>query len=187
MGYDMLLFTRSITVVLSTRANGLWWRHQMATFTSLLALLRGIHLSPVNSPHKGQWRATLLFLWSAPEHKRLSKQSRRQWFETPSHSLWRHCKVEVNHLWVWQILLICISDRIKLTTVVVVGTHLSARVSVCYTAPQPTTPHVEFLQAYIQCYDGTLPLCMSFLRNRLYLWLSKSYENLWDLENCWKT
>ena len=30
------------------------------------------------------------FLWSAPE-KRFSKQSRRRWFETPSHSLWRHC------------------------------------------------------------------------------------------------
>ena len=26
-------------------------------------------------------------------NKRLSKQSRRQWFETPSHSLWRHCNV----------------------------------------------------------------------------------------------
>ena len=25
--------------------------------------------------------------------KRLSKQSRRRWFETPSHSLWRHCYV----------------------------------------------------------------------------------------------
>ena len=31
-------------------------------------------------------------LWSAPE-QRLSNQSRRQWFETPSWSLWRHCKV----------------------------------------------------------------------------------------------
>ena len=30
------------------------------------------------------------FLWSAPE-QRLSKQSRRRWFETPSHSLWRNC------------------------------------------------------------------------------------------------
>ena len=29
-------------------------------------------------------------LWSAPE-QRLSKQSRRRWFETPSRSLWRHC------------------------------------------------------------------------------------------------
>ena len=30
--------------------------------------VRGIHRSPVNSPHKGQWRGALLyFLWSAPE------------------------------------------------------------------------------------------------------------------------
>ena len=28
-------------------------------------------------------------------NKRLSKQSRRQWFETPSRSLWRHCNVAV--------------------------------------------------------------------------------------------
>ena len=32
------------------------------------------------------------FLWSAPKN-RLNKQSRRRSFETPSHSLWRHCKV----------------------------------------------------------------------------------------------
>ena len=29
-------------------------------------------------------------------NKRLSKQSRRRWFETPSHSLWRHCNVVPN-------------------------------------------------------------------------------------------
>ena len=29
--------------------------------------VRGIHLLPVNSPHKGQWRGALMFLWSAPE------------------------------------------------------------------------------------------------------------------------
>ena len=33
------------------------------------------------------------FLWSAPEKKRLSKQSIRRWFETPSPSLWRHRNV----------------------------------------------------------------------------------------------
>ena len=37
------------------------------------------------------------FLWSAPKikqtkKKRLSKQSRRWWLETPPRSLWRHCK-----------------------------------------------------------------------------------------------
>ena len=38
-----------------------WWRHQMETFSALLALVRGIHRSPVNSPHKGQWRWALMF------------------------------------------------------------------------------------------------------------------------------
>ena len=37
------------------------WRHQMETFSALLAILRGIHRSPVNSPHKGQWRGALMF------------------------------------------------------------------------------------------------------------------------------
>ena len=38
-----------------------WWRHQMETFSALLAILRGIPRSPVNSPHKGQWRGALMF------------------------------------------------------------------------------------------------------------------------------
>ena len=39
-----------------------WWRHQMETVSALLALfVRGIHRSPVNSPHKGQWRGALIF------------------------------------------------------------------------------------------------------------------------------
>ena len=36
-----------------------WWRHQMETFSALLFLCTGN--SPVNSPHKGQWRGALLF------------------------------------------------------------------------------------------------------------------------------
>ena len=38
-----------------------WWRHQMETFSALLALCGGIHWSPVNSPHKGLWREALMF------------------------------------------------------------------------------------------------------------------------------
>ena len=37
-----------------------WWRHQMETFSALLAIW-GIHRFPVNSPHKGQWRGALMF------------------------------------------------------------------------------------------------------------------------------
>ena len=38
-----------------------WWRHQIETFGALLAFVRGIHRSPMNSPHKGQWRGALMF------------------------------------------------------------------------------------------------------------------------------
>ena len=44
----------------------LWWRHQMETFSALLASVRRIYRSLVNSPHKGQWhRAGMFFFWSA--------------------------------------------------------------------------------------------------------------------------
>ena len=54
-------------------------------------IVRGIHRSPVNSPHKDQWREALVFQFRLCLNKRLSKQSWRPWFETPSRSLWRHC------------------------------------------------------------------------------------------------
>ena len=38
-----------------------WWRHQMETFSALLALCAGNSPVPVNSPHKGQWRGALVF------------------------------------------------------------------------------------------------------------------------------
>ena len=46
---------------MSNHVNASWWRHQMKTFSALLAFVRGIHRSPVNYPHKGQWRGNLIF------------------------------------------------------------------------------------------------------------------------------
>ena len=46
---------------LNVLAATIWWRHQMETFSVLLAICVGIHRSPVNSPHKGQWRGALMF------------------------------------------------------------------------------------------------------------------------------
>ena len=45
---------------------------------------------PIASPHKCQWRGAFVF-FDLRLNKRLSKQSRRQWFETTSRTLWRHC------------------------------------------------------------------------------------------------
>ena len=65
------------------------WKH----FPRYWPFVRGIHRSPMTSPHKGQWRGALMFSLIYARVKRLSKQSRGWWFETPSLSLWRHCNV----------------------------------------------------------------------------------------------
>ena len=69
------------------------WKH----FQRYWPFVRGICRSPVNSPHKAQWRGALMFSLICTLNKRLSKQSGGWWFETPSCSLWRHC----NDPWMW--------------------------------------------------------------------------------------
>ena len=68
-----------------------WWRHQMETFSALLALCAGN--SPVTSEFPAQRPVTRSFnvFFDLHPNKRLSKQSWGWWFETPSLSLWRHC------------------------------------------------------------------------------------------------
>ena len=73
-----------------------WWRHQMETFSMLLAFMRGIHRSPVNSPHKGQWRRALMFSLICALNKQLSTQSWDWWFETIAPVLWRDSNVYRN-------------------------------------------------------------------------------------------
>ena len=53
--------------------------------------VRGIHRSPVNSLHKGQWRGAFDVFFDLCRNKRLNKQSRGWWFERQSCPLWRHC------------------------------------------------------------------------------------------------
>ena len=70
-----------------------WWRHQMETFSALLALCAGN--SAVTGEFTPQRPVTRSFdvFFGMGLNKRLSKQSRRWWFETPLRSLWRKCKV----------------------------------------------------------------------------------------------
>ena len=70
-----------------------WWRHQMETFSALLALCVG------NSPATGEFptqrpvtRNFDVFFHLCP-NKRLSKQSWGWWLVTRSRSLWRYCNV----------------------------------------------------------------------------------------------
>ena len=84
MGEDQnTIITHRILFPVSLRP---WWRHQMETFSALQPFVRGIHRSPVNSPHKCRWHRALMFSLICTLNKRLSKQSWGWWFETPSRS-----------------------------------------------------------------------------------------------------
>ena len=78
-----------------------WWRHQMETFSALLAICA--RNSPVTGEFPAQRPVTRSFDISFDLHlnKRLSKQSWGWWFETPSCPLWRHCNdgCEIGHQW----------------------------------------------------------------------------------------
>ena len=73
-----------------------WWRHQMETFSALLAICAGN--SPVSGEFPAQRPVTRSFdvFFDLCPNKQLSKQSWGWWFETPSGSLWRHSKGKFN-------------------------------------------------------------------------------------------
>ena len=77
-----------------------WWRHQMETFSALLAICAGN--SPVTGEFPSQRPVTRSFdvFFDLRLNKQLSKQSSGWWFETPSRSLWRHCNAyDVRYRW----------------------------------------------------------------------------------------
>ena len=68
-----------------------WWRHQVETFSTLLAICVGNSAVTGEFPsHRPVTRWFDVF-FHLRLNKRLCKQSRRWWFETPSRPLWRHC------------------------------------------------------------------------------------------------
>ena len=70
-----------------------WWRHEMETFSALLAIC--VWNSPVSSEFPAQRPVTRSFdvYFDVRPNKGLSKQSWGWWFETLSCSLWRHRNV----------------------------------------------------------------------------------------------
>ena len=82
----LILFVKlrfvGICVLMSNIGETSWWRHEMETFSALLALCAG------NSPVTGEFPSQRPVTQSL--NKRLSKQCWGWWFQTPSCSLWRH-------------------------------------------------------------------------------------------------
>ena len=67
--------------------------HGLEHFQRYWPFVRGIHRSSVNFPHKRPVAQSFDIFSDLHLNKRLSKQSRHWWFETPSRSLWLHCDV----------------------------------------------------------------------------------------------
>ena len=63
---------------------------KMETFSALQSFVRGIHRSPVDFPSQSPVTQSFDVSFDVRLIKRLNKQSRCWWFETPWPSLWRH-------------------------------------------------------------------------------------------------
>ena len=67
-----------------------WWRHQMETFSALLALCAGNSPVTYELPTQRPVPRSFNIFVDLRLNKRLSKQWLYWWFETPSRPLWRH-------------------------------------------------------------------------------------------------
>ena len=105
---NVTIFYSSVAVLrLCFRNNISWRRHQMETFSALLAICAGN--SPVSGEFPAQRPVTRSFyvFFDLRPNKRLSKQLCGWWFETHSSPLWRHNNVAVffgdvvqnSHVW----------------------------------------------------------------------------------------
>ena len=91
----------------------MWWRHQMETFSTLLALCAGN--APITGEFPTQRPVTRRFdiFCDMCLNKRLNKQLWGWWFETPSGTLWRHCS-ELAHQMCTSLSLFCFDYDIVL-------------------------------------------------------------------------
>ena len=75
-------------VILKTQVS--WWRHQMETFSALLAICAGNLPVPGEFPAQRPVTRNFDVFFDMGLNRRLCKQLWGWWFETPSRSLWRH-------------------------------------------------------------------------------------------------
>ena len=78
------------------RARITWWRHQMESFSALLAICAWNSPVPGEFPTQRPVTRSFDIYFDLRPNKRLSKQSWGWWFETKSRPLWRH-RNELSH------------------------------------------------------------------------------------------
>ena len=71
----------------------------MERFSALLAICVGNSSVPGEIPAQRPETQSFDVFFDLRLNKRLSKQSRGWWFETPSRPLWSHCNVRPKYVW----------------------------------------------------------------------------------------
>ena len=87
---DLYNSTHIKTLILHLKPKNSWWRHQMETFSALLTICAG---NPGEFLVQRPVTRSFDVFFDLRLNKRLSKQSRSWWFETPSRPLYRHCNI----------------------------------------------------------------------------------------------
>ena len=92
--HKRLVMVKYFHVLTSSYLLWLWWRHQMETFSALLALCEGNHRSLADSPYKKKpvMRSFDVF-FDLRLNKRWTDNRDSSDYYTPSRSLWHHCNV----------------------------------------------------------------------------------------------
>ena len=118
INYTEILFKRylNIGLYLSNETNGIyglcsWWRHQMETFSALLAICAGNSPVPGEFPTQRPVTRSFDVYFDLRPNKWLGKQSWGWWFETLSCSLWRHRNVIMIKSWCARSHLSCVNVR----------------------------------------------------------------------------
>ena len=75
-----------------------WWRYQMETIATSLALCLGNPLVTSGFPSQRASNMGFDVFFDAGLIKQLNKQSSHWWFQTPACSLWCHCNVSLQWL-----------------------------------------------------------------------------------------
>ena len=105
-----------------------WWRHQMETFSALLAICRWNSPVPGEFPTQRPVTRSFDVFFDLHLNDRLSKQLWGWWFETLSRPLWRHCNAKQSaYLW-----LDCNNSSWLAMEVPLYCTKLQVEIILCY-------------------------------------------------------
>ena len=150
-----------------------WWRHQMETFSALLAIYAGNSQVPGEFPAQRPVTRSFDVFFDLRLNKRLSKQSWDWWSETISCILWRHRNVSIMHsLLTW----LCFGTRACniFTSIEHIHKHIEPKCwwdgsllsfNITFTFQQD--PHDNDM-TFLLFNGALLTNCISFVRIRLY-------------------